>query len=319
MDTLIQLMLTIYCIVMKNVRNADLNLLVVFDAVMAERSVTKAGERIGLAQPSMSNALTRLRALFNDELFVRTPNGMMPTQIALDAAEHVRAAIVAADEAINVGSTFDPERYEGQIVLLTHDLIELTVLPGLMRTLEQMAPGIHLKTLGMVRGEFAEDLDAGHGDIALCGATDVPKRFYHQVLCDEPFAGIARFDHPILQGPVTLKAFMAERHALLSHRSDGKGIVDKVLETKGLERNVVVSVSSFATLPPLVIEANVIAVLPRRLAAKADKELPVGMFHLPFEVPTVQSKLIWGRGTDRSPPLKWFRNLIASTVTNETC
>ena len=304
---------------MKNVRNADLNLLVVFDAVMAERSVTKAGDRIGLAQPSMSNALTRLRALFDDELFVRTPNGMMPTQIALDAAEHVRAAVIAAEEAINVGSTFDPEHYEGEIVLLTHDLIELTVLPGLVRNLERMAPGIHLKTLGMVRGEFAEDLDAGYGDLALCGAMDVPKRFHHQVLCDEPFAGIARFDHPILEGPVTLEAFMDERHALLSHRSDGKGIVDMVLEAKGLKRNVVVSVSNFATLPPLVVEANVIAVLPRRLAAKADKELPVRMFELPFEVPTVQSKLIWGRGADRSPLLKWFRNLIANTVTNETC
>jgi len=312
-------MVTIYCIAMKNVRNADLNLLVVFDAVMAERSVTKAGERIGLAQPSMSNALTRLRALFDDELFVRTPNGMMPTHIALDAAEHVRAAVIAAEEAINVGRSFDPQYYKGKIVLLTHDLIELTVLPGLVHTLERLAPGIRLKTLGMVRGEFAEDLDAGHGDLALCGATDVPSRFHHQVLCDEPFAGIARFDHPILEGPVTLEAFMAERHALISHRSDGKEIVDTVLEAKGLTRNVAVSVANFATLPPLVVEANVIAVLPRRLAAKADKELPVGMFELPFEVPKVQSKLIWGKGADRSPQLAWFRDLVAETIANDRC
>ncbi|MEO0384180.1 MAG: LysR family transcriptional regulator [Pseudomonadota bacterium] len=303
---------------MRNVRKTDLNLLVVFDAIMAERSVTKAGERIGLAQPSMSNALTRLRALFNDELFVRTPDGMMPTQIARDAAAHVRAAVISAEEAINVGITFDPQSYEGQIVLLTNDLIELTVLPGLVRKLARTAPGIHLKTLGLEGEEFAKDLDADQADLALCGAMSVPKRFHYRVLCDEPFAGIARSDHPILERPVTLEAFLAEKHALLSHRSDGKGIVDAVLASKGLTRDVAVSVSNFATLPPLVVETNVIAVLPRRLAAKADKELPVGMFELPFEVPTVQSKLIWGRGTNRSPVLTWFRKLVARTVADDT-
>lgn len=299
---------------MRNVRNTDLNLLVAFDAIMTERSVTRAGERIGLAQPSMSNALTRLRALFDDELFVRTPNGMTPTPIALDAAEHVRSAILAAEEAINVKSSFDPQSYEGQIVLLTNDLIEMTVVPSLVRALERSAPGIHLKTRGLRREDFEEDLDAGLADLAICAARNVPKRFNYQVLCDGPFAGIARFDHPILQGPVTLEAFLAVKHALLSHKSDGKGIVDAVLASKDLTRHVAVSVSNFATLPPLVVETNLIAVLPRRLAAKADQELPVRMFELPFEVPTVESKLIWGRGADRSPMSAWFRDLVVRSV-----
>lgn len=302
---------------MKNVHNADLNLLVVFDALMTERSVTKAGERIGLAQPSMSNSLSRLRALFDDELFVRTPNGMMPTTIALSASEHVKAAIAAAEEALNVGNTFDPQTYEGQIVLLTHDLFELTVVPDIVRTLERTAPGIHLQTLGLLRGEFAEDLDAGHADLALCGSNNVPKRFNYRSLCDEPFAGIARSDHPILKRPVTLKAFLSARHALVSHRSDGAGPVDQVLAAKGLTRDIAVSVSNFATLPPLVVETNVIAVLPQRLAAKADKELPVTMFELPFEVPSVESKLIWGRGANRSPMASWFRDVVARIVTGQ--
>lgn len=302
---------------MRNVRNTDLNLLVAFDALMSERSVTEAGKRIGLTQPSMSNALTRLRNLFDDELFVRTPNGMMPTQVALDAAEHVRAAILAAEEAFNVGSQFDPENHEGEVVLLTHDLIELTVLPSVVRALEKKAPGIRLRTRALLEGEFAEDLDADRADVALCGAHDVPKRFHTQVLCDEPFAGIARIDHPIVKGPVTLDAFMREKHALLSHRSDSKGIVDTVLEQMDLVRDVSVSVSNYATLPPLVIETNVIAVLPRRLAAKADKELPVKMFELPFDVPSVQSKLIWGRGAERSPVSSWFRQLLADIATRK--
>lgn len=299
---------------MKNVRSADLNLLVVFDAIMAERSVTKAGERVGLTQPSMSNALSRLRALFDDELFVRTPNGMIPTEIAFDAAEHVRAVVAAAEEAINVGKTFDPKSHEGEIVLLTNDLIELTVLPNLVRIVERAAPGIHLKTRQLVGEGFEDDLDAGRADLALCGARNVPKRFLCEVLCDEPFAGIARPNHPIFEAPITIEAFLSAKHALLSHRSDGKGIVDNVLASKGLTRSITVSVSNFATLPPMVVETNLIAVLPRRLAAKADKELPVRMFELPFDVPTVESKLIWGRGANRSPMSAWFRNLVAGIV-----
>lgn len=303
---------------MRNVRNTDLNLLVAFEALLSERSVTEAGKRIGLAQPSMSNALTRLRNLFDDELFVRTPNGMMPTQTALDAAEHVRAAILAAEEAINVGTQFEPQNYEGEVVLLTHDLIELTVVPSVVRALERAAPGLRLTTRAMLGADFAEDLDAGRADLALCVARNVPKRFHYQVLCDETFAGIARFDHPLVQGDVTLDGFMREKHALLTQRAAGKGIVDQVLENMGLVRDVAVSVSNFASLPPLVIETNVIAVLPRRLAAKADKELPVKMFELPFEMPTVQSKLIWGRGAERSPVSSWFRNLLADIVMQDT-
>lgn len=301
---------------MKNALNTDLNLLVAFDALMSERNVTEAGKRIGLAQPSMSNALTRLRALFDDELFVRTPNGMTPTPVAIDAAEHVRAAILAAEEAINVGSQFDPQSYNGEITLLTHDLIELTVVPSVVRALEQRAPGIRLRTRGMLGAEFAADLDADRAELALCGARNVPKRFHYRVLCDETFAGIARFDHPIVQRPVTLDDFLSAKHARLSPHSGGKGVIDTLLEKRGLSRDVAVTVSSFAAIPPLVIETNVIAVLPRRLAAKADKELPVRMFDLPFDVPIVQSKLIWGKGADRSPVSSWFRDLVAEIATN---
>lgn len=304
-------------IVMRNVRNADLNLLVVFDAVMAERSVTKAGERIGLAQPSMSNALSRLRALFDDDLFVRTPAGMMPTQVALDAAEHVRAAISAAEDAISIATTFDPQRHEGCVFLLTSDLMELTVVPDIVRALCSLAPGISLRTLGLGREEFVADLDAGRADVALCGASNIPARFHHKVLSDEAFSGIARFDHPILNDPVTMDAFLAQKHALVSHQSYGKSIIDTVLATKGLARDVAVSVSNFATLPPLVVETNVIAALPLRLAAKAEKELPVKMFDLPFEVPTVQSKLIWGRAADQSAMQTWFRDLVSDIVVRD--
>ena len=195
--------------------------------------------------------------------------------------------------------------------------MELTVVPDIVRALKKSAPGIRLKTLGLVRGQIADDLDAGHADVALSPISNIAARFHYQVLCDESFAGIARFDHPILNGPVTIDSFLEQKHALLSHRSDEKGIIDMVLASKGLTRDVAVSVSNFATLPPLVVETNVIAVLPRRLAVKADRELPVSMFELPFEVPTVQSKLIWSRAADRSAMQAWFRKLVTDIVVGD--
>lgn len=304
---------------MKNVSSFNLNLLTAFDALMVERNVTRAGERVGLAQSSMSNALTRLRVLFDDELFVRTPDGMMPTKVALEVGEHVRAAIDAAEDAINVGGFFDPQVYKGEVVLLTNDLIELTVVPNLVSALEREAPGIHLKTHGFVREGFAEDLDAGRADLVLGAASTVPNRFRSEVQCEESFAGIARFDHPIFNEPMTLEAFMAVKHVLISYRADGNDVVDAALAAKGLTRKVAVSVSNFATIPPLVIETGLIAVLPRRLAAKADKELPVKMFDLPFDVPMVQLKLIWSKGDDRSLMSKWFRDLLTKTLAIDEC
>lgn len=299
---------------MRNVRGVDLNLLVVFDALVTERSVTKAGERIGLAQPSMSNALTRLRALFDDELFVRTPEGMMPTPIAVEAAEHVRTAILAAEDAINISTVFDPKSADGEISLLTNDFIELTIVPRIFAALERQAPGIRLKTRALLREEFAYELDAGLADFALGGAKILPKRFCHTILFDEGFAGIARRGHPILNERITLEAYLSYNHVLATQDLEIRGIVDDALASMNLSRRVSVVVSNFASVPPLVAKSDLIAVLPRRLAMIADRELPVSMFELPLKVPTVEAKLIWGRGVDRSPMFTWFRGLVKDTV-----
>lgn len=299
---------------MRNVKSLDLNLLVAFDAMMSERNVTRAGQRIGLAQPSMSNALARLRALFDDELFVRTPAGMVPTALAVEAAHHVTAAIAAAESAINVGADFNPETADADIRLLTNDLIELTALPQVMRALHEQAPGIRLFTRAAVRDEFAPVLDSGEADIAICAAGQIAKRFHHIPLFREPFVCIARKGHPEVKTDLTLEAFLACRHALISHRQDGVGIVDAALGAMDLSRKVVASVSGFAALPNMIAETDLIAALPRRLALKAQETLPLNIYELPIHVPSVDAQMIWGRGVDRSPMFSWFRDLVVRSV-----
>lgn len=300
---------------MRNVRSSDLNLLVVFDAIMAERSVTKAGKRIGLTQSSMSNALTRLRALFADELFVRTPEGMVPTPVALEAAQHVKASIVAAEKALNVNSApFMPQNAEGTITLLTNDLIEFTILPHIIKALALESPHLRLRTRPLVKEEFEQDLDAGLADFAIAAAADIPKRFDYLDLFDEAFDGIARFGHPILSAPITLDAFFGCKHIGVCHRFGGAGVIEKALGDLNRTLDIAVSVSNLASVPPLVSMTDFISVVPRRLAEIGAKEKLVAKFYLPFEVPSVQAKLIWGRGASGSLLSLWFKDLVEEVV-----
>ncbi|MEM9811359.1 MAG: LysR family transcriptional regulator [Pseudomonadota bacterium] len=295
----------------------DLNLLIVFDTMMTERSVTKAGERMGLAQSSMSNALARLRVLFEDELFVRTPDGMVPTAKANEAAEYVKAALAAAESAVTVGASFHPQTASAEITLLTNDFIELAFLPKIIRELDRQAPGVRLFTRGAVRDEFASVLDAGAADVAIGAASEVPKRFGSQTLFVEPFVCIARRGHPVVSTELTLEGFLSCRHALISHRPDGRGVVDDALDRIDRKRSVVASVAGFASLPHLIAETDLIAVLPRRLALKAQDVLPLNLFELPFHVPTVEAKLVWGRGVDRAPLFTWFRQVVVDCVAED--
>ncbi|MEM7696505.1 MAG: LysR family transcriptional regulator [Pseudomonadota bacterium] len=307
--------LKIIFIHMKNVRGIDLNLLIIFDALLVERSVTGAGERVGLAQSSVSNALTRLRSFFDDELFVRTPNGMVPTPVASEAAVHVKAAILAAEAAFNVGKPFEPELATGTIVLLTNDFIEFTILPWIIQALAKQAPGLKLKTRPLIREEFERELDTGSADLAIAAPMNIPKRFHYIDLFEEPFDGIARRDHPILEGGVTLSDFFSAKHIAMSHSFGGSEAIDSFLMEKQISLDLVVTVSNLASVPPLVSTTDYIAVVPRRLALIADRDLPAARFSLPFPAPSVQARLIWGRGVDRSPMFRWLRNLIVETVT----
>ncbi|MEM1289022.1 MAG: LysR family transcriptional regulator [Pseudomonadota bacterium] len=300
---------------MKNINAVDLNLLLAFQAMMDERSVTKAAKRIGLAQPSMSNALARLRALFDDDLFVRTPQGMLPTRLALDAAHHVKAAVAAADTAVNVGAQFSPETARGTFRILTHDLIEITVLPDLLKIVEKQAPNIHVGVRSLVGESFEEDLDFGRADLALCAAATVPKRFSYKVIFRESFVCLARRGHPVIQGrKLDLETYLACKHATMSREPEGKAIVDEALAGIGRSREISASVANFGSVPPLVIETDLIAVIPLRLAKKACQAMPVEMFELPFSIPSVDVKLIWNRSVDRSPMSVWFRDLVVNTV-----
>ncbi|MCB1488168.1 MAG: LysR family transcriptional regulator [Bauldia sp.] len=299
---------------MKNIASVDLNLLVAFDAMMRERNVTRAAARIGLAQPSMSNALSRLRALFDDELFVRTPGGMRPTPRAEKIGVEVSAALEAVDRAVNDDARFDPATARFTVRLATTDYVEYVVLPEVIRQLREKAPHCHLLVGPFGREVVPTQLDRGDIDLAIGRPESIAKRHRGTVLFHEDFICIAREGHPAIGADLDLDTFLALPHALVSQRGDGVGVVDAVLAEQGLKRSVVYSAASFVTLPFVVSDSDLIAVVPRRLAEQASKAVPLEMRPVPIALPGFDLSMIWDKGTDGAPAHRWLRELVIDTV-----
>ncbi len=299
---------------MKNITGVDLNLLVAFDALMRERHVTRAAGHIGLAQPSMSNALTRLRALFDDELFVRTPQGMIPTEAAERIAPHVAAALEAAERAINDQATFDPAKAEFTIHLATTDYVEFVFLPSIMRRLNSQAPGALLRITPFDRKALGVSLDSAAIDLAIGVPGELAKRHMAQALFKESFVCISRKDHPGIRGDLDLATFVDLPHALASPRGDGIGVVDGALAEQGLSRRVVVSSASFIGLPFLIAESDLIAVTARRLAEQVAQHVEIDIHPVPVELTGFTLAMVWGKATDASPQHRWFRQFTDEII-----
>lgn len=310
---MIQWIISIYYIAVINVASIDLNLLIAFDALMRERNVTRAAARIGLAQPSMSNALSRLRALFGDELFVRTPSGMRPTARAEEIATYVSAALDAVDLAVNAGREFDPVSASFTIRLAANDYVDFVWLPEIMARLRRCAPRADLRVLPYRREVLSGQLDRGDIDMAIGRLDTIAKRHMAMRLCGEEFVCIARKDHPSIGAHLDLETFLALPQALISQRGDSVGVVDAALAEKGQTRRVALTAASFVGLPFIVGSSDLIAVVPRRLAERAERTAGIEIHPAPIAISDFDLTLVWDRGTDIVPAQRWFRTLLRET------
>jgi DNA-binding transcriptional LysR family regulator len=310
---LIQWIDDIIFIDMKNLASIDLNLLTAFDALMREQHVSRAAARIGLAQPSMSNALSRLRLLFDDELFVRKPSGMRPTPRAEEIGHHVVAALEAVGRAVNADRAFDPASTRFTVRLAASDYVEYVLLPVMIPRLRELSPGCSLHVTPFDRDQIARQLDNGDIDLAIGRTGAVPKRHCSTMLFHEDFVCIARAGHPSIAATLDLDRFLLLPHALVSKRGDGVGVVDAVLAESGRKRQVALSTASFVGLPFLVSTTDLVAVIPRRLAEQARKVAEIRIYPVPVDVGGFDLNMIWDRGTDAASTHRWFRRLLSET------
>ncbi|WP_116970911.1 LysR family transcriptional regulator [Blastomonas sp. UPD001] len=295
----------------------DLNLLPALEVLLDERSVSRAAVRLGIGQPAMSAALARLRKLFDDPILVRGTRGMEPTARAQTLAGPLRATLAAIATMIEPDQPFEPVRAKRAVRMSGGDYAGMTLLPCLANRLAENAPGIDLRFRYLEKDAALTAIDDGTIDLALLVNDDLAPRFGSDVLIEETFVGAARRNHPLLKGDISLPAFSAARHLLVTERGDATGCVDAVLATWGLERRIAITVPSAALVADVLHATDLIATLPRRAAERLAENGAIQIFDLPLDVPGWRMRLVWSKRLAADPVIGWFRtelSAVAGTV-----
>jgi DNA-binding transcriptional LysR family regulator len=292
-----------------DIRAVDLNLLKAFDALIRERAVTRAAGRIGLSQPAMSHALSRLRDLFADDLFVRTPNRMEPTARAREIAPLVSAAIEYIEVALNLGIGFDPATSASIFSAGMAEYAEVALVGRLAQDFARQAAKATLRLTPLTGVEAAEQLDSGTIDVAVAHLRALPPHFDSLVLLHDPFVLIARRGHPLAAQSPSLESYAALSHVLVSPRGATIGAVDRALADFGLTRRIALLVATYLALPAVLAPSDLVATVPQRTARQIAKIAEIEIKPLPIEL-SVPVSMAWHRRAASEPAQVWFRSLL---------
>jgi DNA-binding transcriptional LysR family regulator len=296
-----------------NLASTDLNLLVAFDALMAERSVTRAGQRIGLGQPGMSAALARLRAMLGDELFVRIPGkSMRPTTRAIALHVPIAEILASVGRVLDTGGAFDPASARASVRIATGDPAGTVVAPRLLGLLCRDAPGINVRLVALDKRDAFDRLDRGDIDLVFSTFTKMPKRIRRERLFTDTYVCVVRRDRSRGTGhqTVDLETYVTTPHILATLANDDRGIVDEALATLGLRRRVAVTVPHIYLIPRLVAETGMISHLPRRLAAEMLQGYDLAMCPPPVALPEWHIDMYWGAASASEPVKSWIRSRL---------
>lgn len=292
----------------------DLNLLLVFEALMRDRNVTHAGQRIGLSQPAMSRALYRLRDIVGDELFVRRGNRMEPTPRAVALDQPLRRALLAIQNALRPDG-FDPGQAERSFRIATNDFAAALLLPALGAALRAEAPGIDIRVIPADEARAVALLERDEIDLAVAPFEEIrPGLVRQELMAREGFLCVMRRDHPLTAEPLTVARFAATPQVLVSQVGDPVGFVDHILAEHGLVRRVAMTVPHFLVVPFVLATTDLVAVLPIRLAQSFASLLDLVAVPPPFEQRRFPLAMVCSERTANDPGLRWLRAKLAEAV-----
>ncbi len=298
-----------------NLGAVDLKLLVVFDAIMTERNVSRAGARIGMSQSATSNALNRLRELLADQLFIRTGSGMQPTAVALRLTTPIHEALQLVRSALEP-SLFDPSNSTWTYRLAISDHASIVMLPSLAQHLARVAPGVRLVLRPKVNAEVAGQLDANEIDFAIGVIPALQRRFNRASLFRDSYDCLLRRNHPLAKRPLKLSDFKSTEFLAVRPRHEGPSEVDRILNDKGVRRTVAITVDQFLAAPPILAHTNLIAFMLRGVMQHLNlKQLNVAQAPIRLDV---QVSAVWNRALTKQPAHSWMRQQlveVSSTLT----
>jgi len=305
-----------------NFRTLDLNLLRVFDEVMAERNLTRAARNLSITQPAVSNALRRLREVLGDELVRRAGAGVEPTARALALWPTVRDALRDLQHAL-VPAAFEPATAEGAFVLAMSDATAAELIPGVVHILEAEAPGISIRVVPLTTRDPRQMLEEEAADMAVgyfpAVMADLTARvqsgdavaFESQRLYIGQYVCVMRQGHPLAAAPLALDAYCLARHLLVSFSGRPWGFIDEALATLGRERRIVLTVNQFFTAARVVAGSDLLTVLPRHFAREMGLDRQLALRDLPMAVPPVHVDALWHRRAHAGPAHDWLRETLA--------
>ncbi|AWL11282.1 HTH-type transcriptional regulator YidZ [Saliniradius amylolyticus] len=303
-----------------NISKVDLNLLVYFDVLLRERSVTRAANQLSITQPAMSNGLKRLRELFNDPILIRTSDGMTPTQRALELQPVIRDTLFNLESVIQPSTDFEPATSTRTFRIMASDYAESTLLLEVIRQLNKEAPGITLDVITPSDVTF-HDVEHGKVDMAINRFEELPLSFHQKVLWYDTFSCVVNRENPVLKA-FTLENYLDSQHIWVSKTGFGVGVgidpnevqklgwVDLELSKIGKKRHIRVFTRHYHVALQLAKEQNLIATLPSRAAQIYAKDPDMAILEPPFDIPPIALKMAWSALLQHDAGHIWLRRLI---------
>ncbi len=294
-------------------RQIDLNLLKALDALLDERNVTRAAERLGVTQPAMSGMLLRLRESLGDPLFVRTQRGIVPTQRALEMAQPLKEILGGVD-ALWQPASFDPASASFTLTIAATDYAQSAIAVPFLAALQRQAPNIRVALLPIQDLQIQPLLERGAVDFALITPDTTPPDLHARRLFDERYVCVMRAQHPACATTLDLDTFCALDHALVSYTGGSfAGITDEALARLGRSRRVSLSVKNFLVLPDIIRSSDLVAVVPSRLVRGQPGLICVDP---PLDVPGFTKVLAWHERSHRDAGHRWLRELLVSSCSD---
>jgi DNA-binding transcriptional LysR family regulator len=288
----------------------DLNLLVVFNQLLIERRVSKVADNLGVSQPAVSNSLAKLRKLFGDELFLRTPKGMEPTPYADQLAESVSYALAMIHSGVNQRTSFDPAEERRSFTVGMTDIGEIVFLPELIARAKRDAPGITLSTVRNTTINLRDELESGKVDVAIGLLPQLKAGFFQRRLFKQRYVCLMRRGHRLDKKRMTLAEYAGAEHLVVVSAGTGHGKVDELLQRSGIERTVRLTVPHYVSVGHILQGSDLITTVPEKLADRLAEPFGLAKVAHPAKLPEVAINAFWHAKYHRAPANRWLRSLI---------
>ncbi|MBC3872965.1 LysR family transcriptional regulator [Undibacterium flavidum] len=291
-------------------KDIDLNLLVIFQEVFQERQISSVARKLNLSQPAVSNALARLRKALDDELFVRTSQGMQPTPLAQQLADPVAAALSHITKALNQHASFDAASSQRQFMIAMTDVGEMYFMPILVEQCRRFAPQVQIATVRANNVDLMAEMETGRIDLSLGAFDQVSDALYHRRLFRQDYVCMYRQDHPLMREGTSSKEFLSAEHLIVSTRENPYDKINQSLEKVGITASNSFTVPHFSSVPYIVSSTNLVVIVPQKLAASAAAPFRLSYSKPPIKLPTLQTNIFWHRRFAQDEGNQWLRNLL---------